>query len=231
MSDLKDQLIKLGSAHPELRDDLRVILAHVVGQEDRSKVARTLQVGETFENDIIRVHRFQDSLKLTLLENAGKRGKQVEQWSFVAYGKVVEDSTLSQIAEDLLMARSVQEVMQVVEKVEQGLYDGEYPNKVKSFYYKLKGVDVKPAGFKPITLTTPNIHILADYDSFTIRDMRDPYNEPTCIPAISGGKRDIPVFYRWVKDNESLIRRMTFAEVQDAMTALGIKYHYYCAMD
>ena len=63
-----------------------------------------------------------------------------------------------------------------------------------------------------------------------IRD-RDRCNLPVCIPAIKGGKSDIKVFYRWVSDNESRIKNMTYSEVLRGMGDAGIRYHSYYSMD
>ena len=94
-----------------------------------------------------------------------------------------------------------------------------------------KGVEVQPAGFKPLRIRTGQIEIDADYDSFVVRDKVDQNNLPTCIPAIKGGKRSIPVFYRMVKDNERALQNMSFSEVRKMMAKAGVLYHEYCAMD
>ena len=94
-----------------------------------------------------------------------------------------------------------------------------------------RGVDVTPGGFRPIKVNGKNITLEADYSDFTVRDKVDRFNEPTCIPAVKGGKRDIKVFYRWVKDNLPWLQSATFGDVMRAMMKEGIRFHQYCAMD
>lgn len=100
--------------------------------------------------------------------------------------------------------------------------------RIESGVNQLRGVDVTPAGFSDIEINTDDVYIKAEHDGFRVKDKRDRYNEPTCITR---GKKSIKQFYRWVKDNESKLKRMTFREVLKGMDAEGINYHYYCAMD
>jgi hypothetical protein len=95
----------------------------------------------------------------------------------------------------------------------------------------LRGVDVMPAGFKPLVINGKYTHVTAEWKSFSIRDKVDMNNEPSCIPAIKGGLRSIPVFYRWVKENASRIEDMKFHEILHEMQKIGVDYHSYCAMD
>ena len=95
----------------------------------------------------------------------------------------------------------------------------------------LRGVDVAPAGFKPVKIRGKHVYIEADYDSFRVKDLVDRNNEPTCIPAFKGGKKSIKQFYRWVSDNISKIKSMKYYDVLGEMRKEGINYHDYCAMD
>jgi hypothetical protein len=88
-----------------------------------------------------------------------------------------------------------------------------------------------PPGFKPITINGKYVEIEARYKDFTVNDKVDTNNLPACIPAFTGGKKSIPAFYRFVKDNASKLKNMTYGEVKRAMDKAGIDYHSYCRMD
>jgi hypothetical protein len=84
-----------------------------------------------------------------------------------------------------------------------------------------RGVDVKPssAGAPEFKLHTPHLFIEADPTTFVIRDLHDRANEPTLIPAIRGGKRDVPKIYRWLQANRPRVEQMTFSELERALRA------------
>lgn len=93
-----------------------------------------------------------------------------------------------------------------------------------------ESIDVTPAGFKPIRIMGKGVTIEADYNDFRVVANEDP-NETTCIPAIKGGKKDIKVFYRWAKDNESKLKNMKFSDIVRTLMSEGVKFHQYCAVD
>jgi hypothetical protein len=194
-----------------------------------AKTAR-LNPGDSVEKGSLRLHRFMDSLVLWDLTNAGKRGKRVEKTVVIPKYTLGSDidrrGLLDRLGQTLEHYSSYARARGYISD-----YLKDYPNDLEIHEYQERGVDVTPAGFKPLVIRTDKILIEADYDGFRIVNRSDQYNEPTCIPAATGGKKSIPVFYRWVQDNESRIKRMTFYEVQNEMQRLGIKYHYYCAID
>lgn len=181
--------------------------------------------GDNFENDDIRAHQFRNSIHVWDLTNAGKRGKKVDKLTIMA-SRFADPKMLDNHMKAIKVAGDFRGVVKLFKDLE---YD--YPNDFELHFGTERGVDVTPAGFKPIKIKTQDLYIEADYNDFRVRDLNDPYNEPTCIPAIQGGKRDVKLFYRWVKDNESKIRGMEFSDVVSAMRKNKIKYHQYCAMD
>jgi len=202
--------------------------------KDVLKVAKdfvALSVGETFENDAFRASRGAISIRIWDLTNAGKRGKKVDSITIydLDYADKVEDWSPKKSFDQLTRLKSYREAkswaFSLLEYLEG---EGALVNIEQT---QSRGVDVEPPGFKPIKIKTPSLYIDADYNNFTVRNLDDDYNEPTCIPAINGGKKDVKLFYRWVSDNESKIRGMNFSNVTEAMRKNGIKYHYYCAVD
>jgi hypothetical protein len=184
-----------------------------------------VSIGDTAETDNLRIHRYRPSVFVWDLTNAGKRGKQVDRFS-VDFDRG-KDDTVENASYDLVDAihksGSYAEALALAKKFceQHGitLHEG-----------KERGVDVAPGGFKPISVKGKECWVTADYDSFTVRDHSD-INEETCIPAVKGGKADIKVFYRWLKDNEEQVKSMSFNDVARAMSDAGIRYHRYCALD
>jgi hypothetical protein len=177
--------------------------------------------GESVEVGSIRIHRYDRDVAVWDLTNAGKRGKMVD--SFVLYDLNRSNNELD-LMEELEKANSFESALKIAKKYL------EKDDNIKLYERKHKGIEISPAGFKPISIQGKDVFIQADYDSFRVRDRSD-INEETCIPAIKGGKADIKVFYRWVKDNQAKIKNMNFNEIVSAMRDEGIKYHRYCALD
>lgn len=171
----------------------------------------TINRGDTVETDKLRIHRYDRSIKVWDLENAGKRGRQVRQFSV--------ETDQYDLIDSIEKAKSFDEALNFAKDSGNQVYES-----------TSRGIDVAPAGFKPISVKGKDCYVSADYDSFTVKDYSD-INEETCIPAVRGGKADIKVFYRWVSDNESKIKNMDFDEIVNAMRSEGVRYHRYCALD
>ena len=217
---LRTAIIRLAYKKPEIRDVLLPIL----------KDAGLIPEGTTIElpKSKTRVFRSRSGLRVWDLAWAGKRGKSV--LTFVLYDlDYVRDPAAKKRIEQWINSldgmTSFRAMLDSVKDLNDRVPGNHLEMKV------VKGVDVAPFGFGPIEINGKNVSIESGWDTFVIRDLTDTYNEPTCIPAIKGGKRSIKKFYRWVNDNERALISMTFSQVMDEMRSEGIKYHYYCAMD
>ena len=184
-----------------------------------------LAMGETFENESWRVHRFRPSLRVTSLIGAGKRGTRCEEMSLYSdYGDMTDE-----VAEAVLKAVKAKVSPSQMSALMKDLAEAsERPNKFNFYLNVLKGVEVKPGGFEKVKVVGDHVHIEADYDSFSVEDLKDQNNLPTCIAR---GKKSIYQFYRFVKDNRDKLKHMTFGQVTNAMSDAGIDFHQYCAMD
>ena len=196
----------------------------------RYLIAKSLGRGETLERNDYRIHRFADSLRLTDLTNAGKRGKKVQQlWVTWWRGNMEEGPLLEHLQNWFEFATRARSYKAMAATIETGLSELASDGvSIESGYNTLRGVDVTPAGFSDIEIHTADIYLKAEHNSFVVKDMKDRANEPTCYAR---GKKSILVFYRWVKDNEQAIKRMTFREVLKGMEGAGVQYNQYCAMD
>lgn len=195
----------------------------------RYLAAAALGRGETTEHSNYRAHRYADSLRVTDLTFAGKRGKKVEEF-WVSWWRGGNDPRVQAMMEDWFeYATRAPSYKHLVATIETGLSELMSEGiRLESGTHVHRGVDVTPPGFTTIRIKNNDVSITSEYGGFTVKDLGDRYNEPTCIAR---GKQSVKQFYRWVKDNEAKIKQMSFREVLKGMDAEGIDYHYYCAMD
>lgn len=183
------------------------------------------RMGETKEVNGWRIHRYADSIKVTELANAGKRGKTV---GIVTVYNFRHPSPMESNALEFVMwANRGASMAKMVDVANE---QSRLCRATVEVQY-VKGIEVTPGGFKAIEIHTENLYLKAEYGSFVIRDVTDYHNVPTAIPAISGGKKSIPALYRWVKDNEATVKTLTFHGLLEALRAEGVKFHQYCAID
>lgn len=231
MSDsLRKDLIRLAHANAEVRPHILSLL------KEASVSKKAIDVGQTIEVKNYRVHRFMDSVRVTDLTNAGKRGKVVETTSLYRFPstsntvttdmKAAIESFFAQITRWPNYDTAKEEMLAFVAEFQE-----RFQFEISVSTSTAKGVEVVPGGFKNLKIVTDKFELEAGYKDFTIRDREDEFNLPACIPAITGGQKDIPVFYRWVRDNEAAIKNMNYRGILKAMKDLGIKYHDYCSMD
>ena len=199
-----------------------------IAERVAARFKQAIGVGETIEKGMLRIHRYRDHYVFWDLTNAGKRGKKVPRMSIVpSYGASMKaDEMLNNWAKTLQHVDSYDEVRRLFSDI---LVD--YPQDFRMEVHEERGIDVMPAGVKPIQIKTPFVEIEASMRDFTISDLVDTANAPRCIPSIKGGLSSIPVFYRWVQENMSALQHMKYQDILKTMGELGIKYHDYCSMD
>ncbi len=188
-----------------------------------TKVLANLGIGETFENELWRVHRYSHSIRVTHLENAGRRGKKCVEWLVDTDGPKTRGGGESLAMEFMMLAKRKESLQRMAQAMGEAIAVGYTVHKGD-----LRGVDIKPGNFQKLFVRGALVTIEADYDSYQIRDITDDNNEPTCIAQ---GKKSIAQFYRWVKDNAQKLQSMSMHDIMTAMKQQGIEYHYYCAMD
>ena len=197
------------------------------------KLAKSLMAlsrGDMLENGNIRMHRWNSSVQVWDLTNAGRIGKRVDtitiynlDWAEKAASSEVE-TFIDHLSGIKSYSQAKSRILDAVKEI-----NAVSPHKVEIDERQERGIDVAPAGFKKIEIHGKHVYVEADYKTFTVKDRDDMNNEPTCIP--SGGKKDIKVFYMWVRDNQSWIQNATFHEISEGMSKAGISSHYYCAVD
>jgi|GEM_PF-2310203 len=220
MSSLRALVIKLAYTRPDLRSKLLPLVAK-----------EAMSVGKTVENEksMLRIHRFMHSLRVTDLTNAGKRGKRVDEFALYDLDYVRDPDAqraLEKVIGNIGKARNYKDALSKAKKYVEGLEPGGVLPKIEEMTYK--GVEVTPAGFKPIKIDGKYISIEAGYRDFVVRDKEDRANYPVCMAR---GKKGIKLFYRWVQDNLSKLPNMRFNQLTKAIGAAGIDFHEYCSMD
>jgi len=205
----------------------KVANRYLAKQATQGRVAMNL-APSSGENDTIRWHCYRDQIEVKDLRNAGKRGQMVDIVTLYDLDYSLTDEAEEAVAR-LIHQLPRMSIQDVAEKFQEIVFMSERRAQISR--NQTKGVNVAPAGFKPFEIHGKDVYVSAEWDSFRVKNNADQFNEPTCIPAIRGGKASIPVFYRWVRDNQRQIPNMTYREVLDAMQKNGIDYHSYCAMD
>lgn len=228
MSTLRQKVIRLAAARPDLRPHLLPLV---------KSAGASLQVGRTVlsDNQLLRIHRYRDSVRVTDLVNAGKRGKKCMEAVLYDLDMLRDEQAendletmLAHLVDSPTYEAARNRMRGFVVAVEMFASVGIKP---KLSERELRGVDVVPAGFSPIVVETDNFRLESELDTFIIRDKTDRFNQPTCIPAARGGKEDVKAVYRWVKENRARVEQMTYGDILRAFTAEGIRFHDYCAVD
>lgn len=191
------------------------------------KIAAVAQLGQTMEVGSVRIHRYSESFTVTDLTWAGKRGKKVDHMSVGIGGYKAVTDQLEEVLWAIEGAKTFDKIHTILTK--------DFPElnpetDVVITRSTLRGVDVTPGGFKPVTIVGKKVSVEVGFKDFVVKDLESS-QENRCIPSASGGVKAIPAFYRWVQDNESKIKGMTFQDILKQMHVIGVEYHSYCAID
>jgi hypothetical protein len=196
------------------------------------KNGKEIGIGQTIENKHIRAHRFASSIKVTDLQNAGKRGKKVDRFALYDLDYIRGEQPTS--TNLYLFACSLSKLdYNVAYRWAKALVeDARIHHHHIGFQADTeRGVDVAPAGFKEIEILEKHFSISADNKGFSISDLDDRQNETRAISLDRFGKKNPKKFYEWVFKNKDQLAGKTFFGVLHMMEKEGINYHTYCGMD
>lgn len=201
----------------------------------RYLIAGQLGVGDTVQNERIRIHRYRDSIKVTDLTNAGKRGKRVEQFDLSpAYGPFGPGgdrmSWLDQTGADLvnLASRGYDAVLKYVKDLD--------PRSIELSESKLRGVDVEPHGDKfrfesPLpeggsirVESSPLTFMVVNHAPMRHPRTGEPMNTFQDTSYWPRKKADAAVFYAWMKGNHSKAKHMSIDMFKDLWHHIGVNY-------
>lgn len=178
-----------------------------------------MQVGETVEQHGFRIHRYEGSLEVTDLAHAGKRGKRVAMVVVQGWQKADE---LLQLSIRILAAATYADADALA-----------WASGLTVYRRELRGIDVEPptgSAAAEIRIGNATMSLYCSMRSFRLRDLTDPHNEPTVIPA-PGAKSGPAKLHKWLRANLDAAQAMTFAQLDRTLSDLGVRSHYYCAMD
>ena len=218
------------------------VVGRIVDQPVVARVAaRFLQgavdVGRSvFTPSNLKVHRYRESVEITDMTNAGKRGKKVEVMHVTVGHMASEmvDVALKNLTTDILHMNYGQ-VKAHVEKImhqqkEQNIHDG-----FRLTEQTLRGIDVEPMG---TTIEITNkfadgayLEIEASPHSFRVKDsavINAPgkaahgfHQDTSYWPK---KKEDGIAFYGWAKENLSKLNGITILDLRRIWDQLGIRW-------
>ncbi|MFA4971340.1 MAG: hypothetical protein WC683_01920 [bacterium] len=199
-------------------------------------------LGKTVEREGLRLHRYTSALRVTDLTNAGKRGKQVDEfalynldWDFSLPVASLLEKALGAIATARTYAQALRAAKDAVQEATK--LGGSYgAHAVAVEETRLRGVDVEaPAGAPgaKVKIVTPTFELEASAKDFSVRQRAKGLEDTTNhIPPVHGAKRTaIANFYAWVQEHEAQIRRWSYHELARAMADAGLDYHSYSTYD
>lgn len=192
-----------------------------------------IPVGKTVETPLFRIHRYVNSLNVTDLKNAGKRGKWSNRFVLNDLDYRLDKTTekvLSQFSSSVHKAKSYTQARSMAQKVvDQNKKTGK--GVVKIYDDQSKSIDVAPYGKKEVTIDNSDMFLTSELNSFIIGDKRDKNNAPRTMEPTRGGKTMAKKFRVWVVKNRATIEKMDYSEVLTAMNKAGITGYSWCAMD
>jgi hypothetical protein len=216
----------------------RVLDQEVAARVARQVVQAAIDVGRTvFTPQNLKIHRYSESVEVTDMTNAGKRGKKVDQMIITVGHMASElvDGTIKNLTTDLLhmnygqVKAHVEQIMH--QQKAQGIHDG---FRLREVTYR--GVDVEPMG-TTIELTNkfPDgsyLEIETSPHSFRVKDStlinapgksaHGMHQDTSYWPV---KKPDGIAFYGWAKDNLSKLHGINIQQLKDIWDQLGVNYN------
>lgn len=195
----------------------RVALTYRVAR--RYLTAGSLPVGKTFQNEKVRIHRYSDTLVVTDLTNAGKRGKKCDEM-------VVSPTVYYEGDPDQWLARMggffVDEAGGGYKAISRFIKDvqTDFPTEIRIEVRPLQGTKVEPFGdVFEFDIPQPNkgsMRVRSTPLDFSVinRVWHEHPTDPTkgghfqdtlCTPR---KPVDAQAFYAWMKDNHERARRL-----------------------
>ncbi len=225
--------------------DQPIVERVAVRERDKGVAARVahrflqaaVDVGRSvFTPQNLKIHRYRESVEITDMTNAGKRGKKVQQLHITMghMASAMVDVALKNLTSDILhmnygqVKAHVEKLM--VQQKELNIHDG-----IRLNESVLRGVDVEPMGTAiEIQNKYPNgawLRINANPHEFRVTDSAvisapgkaaDGWHQDTNY--WNRKKEDGIAFYGWAKDNLSKLNRMGIMDLRTLWDQLGIKW-------
>lgn len=184
--------------------------------------ATQMNPGDTIETSTWRIHLGALSVKATHIVNAGKRGKKCFQACLY--------NAEARLGSDLLPALQVVLDHATSEVDPATMLDAMKALRCPGIGLEVseeRGVDVDRADDK-IEILGACVEVRASSRAFFFQNRLDVHNLETLIQV----DRTAPAkVLAWVKANRSALETMPFSWVTASLRSMGIRSHYYCAVD
>ncbi len=194
----------------------RVFSRHVLAKQ--VKVAASIGIGRSFQNEIVRIHRYSDVLEVTDITNAGKRGKKADQFTVqLSYAYKGDQNAWFERTSDSFVDLAQRGLPAMRAYIKDLMHD--FPGEIRVEERQIKAILVEPYGDK-FEFRIPregggHIEVRSSPIDFVVIDrwpIRDPVSgEPTKDYMDTGyhpiKRDDAAAFYAWVKDNHDKAKR------------------------
>ena len=196
----------------------------------------SLDVGQGVFTDHLKLHHFHGSLRITDMENAGKRGKKVKELTLIP-------KTLHDEMSDKIIKQAVQSILhmnygQAKSHLEDVLTREGHGDLFALHERDLRGIDVEPKGttiklekkFPDGTIvrieSSPHDFMVVNSQVISAPGKAaHGYRQDTLYSP--RGKQDGIIFYSWLRENLSKAANMTIQELSKIWDALGVRYSYH----
>ena len=178
--------------------------------------------GDTIETNGWRIHLGALAIRVTHIVNAGKRGKKCAQ--FVLWHR---DCFYTGQLDAALVAIRAEAERGAEPAAMRSTMEAHVAGTVSLQVSEERGIDVDCANDK-IEILGACVAVRASSQAFFFQNRRDVYNLETMTHL---NKRGAAKVLAWVKANKSALETMTFVEVAEALRLMGVRAHYYCAID
>lgn len=202
----------------------------------RYLLARGLDLGKTWENGKVRVHRYSNSFHVWDLTNAGKRGKKVNRMVVTpdTYSRTEEERWLERHARRLILqaARGYAGIKRYFETL-----DDEVEANISE--HQERGIDILPGDVKKIELRwkvgDDELELEATPLEFRVKSsvpLRMKEGQPSYSRQDTNywpaKKDDAKRFYAWLSaDGESQVKRMGIMDLRKLWHDIGVRYDYH----
>lgn len=199
-----------------------------------SRYKEALGIGHSAFTDNMKLHRYAESLRVTDMTNAGKRGKKVLEMTITVdtFKRDEADGVLNKVTAAILKANDYVAAKHAVEKLRAE------DELIEIHEVTLRGVDVEPMGTTlklekkhpdgSIVRITSSPHDFLVNHSQEMHHPKDPsktFRQDTLYSPVK--KQDGMQFYAWLKENLAEAGKMTMMQLRQKWDQLGINYDYH----
>lgn len=208
----------------------------VASRVARRFLAKGIPMGDTFQNEKVRIHRYRDLLVVTDLRDAGKRGKTVTELSIRPTYKYEGnlqtwlDRQTEAYMDFVTTANPLGAIASLVKD-----FQKEYPGEIDVSERSLKAIDVEPFGerfeFKipldnggTLSVRSSPIEFGVKHTSKHKGPKGNEFDMDTLYWPVK--KKDAVLFYGWMKENSSKLKNIkSINDLTEIWQKLGVQYN------